>query len=70
MEITGQVPDVLATVGEEGDLLVCPHALGGEDLEQAPFRLGVLGLHVSEAFGWPVGGHALAGDHLEPAVPS
>ena len=33
IEVTGQVADVLAAVGEEGDLLVGLHPLGGKHLE-------------------------------------
>ncbi len=69
VEVQRQVTDVLATIGEKRDLLIGLHALGGEDLEQAPFRFGVVGLHVSEALGRPLVGDDLPGDHLEPAVP-
>ena len=33
IEVAGQVADVFAAVGEEGDLLVGLHPLGGEHLE-------------------------------------
>ena len=66
--MAGDVADVLAAVGEEGDLLVGGHPLGPEHFEQAPSGFGVVGLHVPEAGGPPGGGDGLAGDHLEPAV--
>ena len=68
VEVAGNVADVLAAVGEEGDLLVGLHALGSKHLEQAPFGFGVVGLHIPEAGGPSVGRDGLAGDDLEPAV--
>ena len=68
VEVQGQVTDVFASIGEEGDGLVGRHALGGEDLEQAPPGLGLDLLDEREALRLAVGGHALARDHLEPAV--
>ena len=68
VQVEREVAHVVGAVGEEGDLLVGLHALGGEQLEQPPLGFGVVGLDEAEAFGRPVGGHALAGDDLEPAV--
>ena len=59
IEVAGQIADVFAAVGEEGDLLVGLHPLGGKHFEQAPFGFGVVGLHVAEAGGLAVGGHGL-----------
>jgi len=70
VEEAGQVADVFTAVGDERDLLVGRHPVGVEHLEQAPFRFGVIGLHVPEAGRFPVGGHDFAGDHLEPAIAS
>ncbi len=41
VEVERQVADVLAAVGDERDVLVGLHAMGGEHLEQAAFGLGV-----------------------------
>ena len=49
IEIAGQVADVFAAVGEEGDLLVGLHPLGGKHFEQSAFGFAVVGLHVAEA---------------------
>ena len=49
VEVVGQLADVFAAVGEEGDLLVGLHPLGGKHVKQSPFGFGVLGLHVPEA---------------------
>ena len=68
VEVEREVAHVVGAVGAEGDLLVGLHALGGEQLEEAPLGLGVVGLDEPETFGRAVGGHALAGDDLEPAV--
>ena len=68
VEVPGQFTDVLTTIGEEGDGLVGRHALGCEDLEQAPPGLGLDLLDEREALRCAVGGHALARDHLKPAV--
>ena len=68
VEVAGQVADVLAAVGEEGDLLVGLHPLGFQDFEQPPFGFGVVGLHVPETGGRALGRDGFAGDHLEPAV--
>jgi len=68
VEVERQVPDVLTSIGKERDLLVGLHALAAQHLDQAPFRLGVDLLHEGEALRGPLGGHALARDHLEPAV--
>jgi len=70
VEVEGQVADVLAAVGDEGDGLVGLHTLAFEHLEEAPFGFGVVGLHEAEGLGLPVGGHGLAGDHLKPAIGS
>ena len=48
VEVAGQVADVFAAVGEEGDLLVGLHPLGGKHVEQPPFRFAVVGLHLPE----------------------
>ena len=48
VEVVGQVADVVAAVGEEGDLLVGLHPLGGKRFEQPAFGFGVVGLHVPE----------------------
>ena len=47
-----------------------PHALGDEQVEQAPFGFGVVGLDEPEALGRPVRRGGPAGDHLEPPVPA
>jgi Phage integrase family len=43
VQVSGQVPDVVGAVGEEGDGLVGGHALGGQHLEQSPFGPVVVG---------------------------
>src|SRR5664280_3074415 len=43
VEVQRQVAYVVAAVGEEGDGLVGLHALGDEQVEQAPFGFGVVG---------------------------
>jgi hypothetical protein len=68
IQIEREVADVLAAVGDEGELLVVLYALGFEDLEQAPFGLGVMGLDEGEARGRSLVGDDLSGDHFEPAV--
>ena len=68
VEVAGDVANVFAAVGEEGDLLVGGHPLGFEHFEQAPSGFGVVGLHIPEAAGPPASGDGLADDHLEPAV--
>ena len=40
VEVVGQLADVFAAVGEEGDLLVGLHPLGGKHFEQSPFGFG------------------------------
>ena len=54
VEVQRQVADVVAAVGEEGDGLVGLHALGDEQVEQAPFEFAVVGLDEPEALGRPV----------------
>ena len=39
VEVVGQLADAFAAVGEEGDLLVGLHPLGGKHVEQPPFGL-------------------------------
>ena len=56
MDITGarwglDGAEVVGAVGAEDDLLVGLHALGGEQLEEAPLGLGVVGLDEPETFG-------------------
>ena len=68
VEEAGQLADVFATVGEEGDLLVFLHAVGFEHLEQTAFGFAVVGFHVAEAGGLSLGSDGLAGDDLKPAV--
>src|SRR5664280_289445 len=70
VEVQRQVADVVAAVGEEGDGLVGLHALGDEQVEQAPFGFGVVGLDEREALGRPVRRGGPAGDHLAPPVPA
>jgi hypothetical protein len=68
VEVAGQLTDVLAPIGEEGDLLVGLHPVGGKHVKQATFGFLVIGLHVAEAGRLPRGGHGLSGDHFEPAI--
>jgi prephenate dehydrogenase len=48
IEVAGQVADVFAAVGEEGDLLVGLHPLAASTSNSRRFRFAVVGLHVPE----------------------
>jgi hypothetical protein len=61
VEVQRQVADVLAAVGEEGDLLVVLHALGAQDLVQASLGFGVVGLDEREALGRAAAGRGPTG---------
>src|SRR3989442_15938123 len=68
IQVEGKLAHVLTAVGQEGDLLIRLHPRRLERLEETALRFGVVGLDEAEAPGRALGRHALAGDHLEPAL--
>jgi len=66
VEVQGQVADIVAGGGDGG---VGDHPLGDEEVEQAPFGFGVVGLHAPEALGRPLDGGGPPGvSTFEPSV--
>jgi hypothetical protein len=69
VQVERQLAHVLSAVGQEGDLLVRLHPLRLEELQEAALGPAVVGLDKTEALGRALGRHALARDHLKPALP-
>jgi hypothetical protein len=69
VQVERHLAHVLSSVGQEGDLLVGLHPLRLEELEKAALGPGVVCLDEAEAPGRALRRHALARDHLEPALP-
>ena len=59
IEVAGQLADVFAAVGEEGDPLVGLQPLGGKHFEQPPFGFAVVGLPYPKHDDRPSAGMAL-----------
>ena len=65
----GQRADLLATVGQEGDILIGLQALAFEHVEQPALRLAIVAMHQTDVAGVAVFGHRLADDDLEVGLP-
>jgi hypothetical protein len=66
MQIPGQVPDGVATIGEEGELLIGLHSLGLEDFKEAALRFRIVILHEAKALRSALCGHTPPNDHFKP----
>jgi hypothetical protein len=60
-----QCSDFLATIGQEGDILIGLQALTLEHIKQSALRLAIVAMHQTDVSGVAVFGHRLANDDLE-----